>query len=95
MADDAPEGWQVPQRRAVIAAIAAPLTLLALVAGAGWLYERDFAVRQRPVTAFPAPGVESYVHDGARDPERPELKPQRDAQVDAAKRAVVAGGWPK
>jgi hypothetical protein len=95
MADDAPEGWQVPQRRAMIAAVTIPVTLLALVAAAGWLYERDFAVRHHPVTPFPAPGVESYVHDGALDPVRPAPTRRTDAQVDAAKQAVVAAGWPR
>jgi hypothetical protein len=93
MADDAPEGWHVPQRPAMIAAVAAPLTLLAVVSGAGWLYTHTLKPVPRQPIALPAPGVESYIHDGARDPVRREAKPKRDARIEAAKRAVVAQGW--
>jgi len=92
VADDTPEGWHVPQRPAMIFAVAAPLTLLAVAAGAGWLYDRDLAPKRGPVTPFPAPGVESFVHDGGNDPVRPASKPKRDAPVEAAKRAIVANG---
>lgn len=95
MADDAPEGWQVPQRRAMIAAILAPVTLLVVVVGAGWLYEHGIKGQRPSVTPFPAPGIESYVHDGVRDPERPAPRAQHDARIGAAKRAIVADGWPR
>jgi hypothetical protein len=95
MADDAPEGWHVPQRRAMIFAAVAPLTLLAVVAGAGWLYRRDLAPHYAPVIPLPAPGIESFPHDGGNDPVRPAPQPKRDAPVEAAKRAIVAQGWQK
>ncbi|WP_156678106.1 hypothetical protein [Sphingomonas profundi] len=96
MADDAPEGWRVPQRPAMIAAAVVPAALLALVALAGWAYEREIAPRRHaPITTFPAPGIETFVHDGAGDPPRPEPRRAADPRLAAAKRAVAAGGWPR
>jgi hypothetical protein len=94
MADDPSEGWAVPQRVPMIAAIAIPLTLLIVLIAAGWFYRHDLAPRRHPpVTVFPAPGVETYVHDGARDPVRSVATPTPDPRIDAAKRAIVAQGW--
>ena len=98
MADrDRAEGWSVRHRPAMIAALAVPCGLAALLFAAGWFYERDLRPGARqPVTPFPAPGLETFVHDGARDPHRPLPPVRRDARIAAAKRAVAAGsltGW--
>lgn len=95
----APEGWQVPQRAPMIAAALVPLVLLAALLGLGHLYD----VRLRPQThvavqTFPAPGIDTYIHDGGRDPERPRPHPAPDPAVERAKRAVAAqglAGWPR
>ena len=90
---DAPEGWHVPQRPAFIAAVAVPLVLLIVVAAAGRLYDRHLRPAHRqPVTTFPAPGVETFIHDGVRDPVRHPAPPAQDAAVAAAKRQVAAQG---
>jgi hypothetical protein len=96
MSDEAPEGWQVRQRPAMIAAVMIPLVLLLVVTVAGWFYCRDLApARRAPVTTFPAPGIETYSHDGAGDPQRPLPPTKADPRLDAAKRATVAQGWPR
>lgn len=90
----APEGWQVPQRKAMIAAVSFPLALLTIVLVGGWFYERDVAPGHRaPVTTFPAPGLETAIHDGALDPERPPLPTRPDPAIAAAKRAQIERGW--
>ena len=89
----APEGWHVRHRPAVIAGLATPLALVVLLLVTGWLYDRHLRAKtQQPVTTFPAPGLETFIHDGTKDPYRLQRKPQPDAAVTAAKRAVVADG---
>lgn len=91
--DDEPEGWQVPQRPAVIAALAVPAGLLALLLVAGHFYARDVQpLHRQPIETFPAPGIETYIHDGALDPHRPRPARPRDPAIAAAKRAVAAQG---
>lgn len=89
----APEGWSVRHKPAVIAAVATPLLLALLLVVAGWFYDRDLRPATRaPTTPFPAPGLETAIHDGARDPHRPPVVVEPDMQVRAAKRAVLAEG---
>ncbi len=96
MADDAPEGWRVPQRIPMIAAIAIPLGLALVLLLAGWFYDRDLAPTHRaPMHSFPAPGLETFVHGGGRDPHGATAHPAPDPRLDAAKRAIVAQGWPR
>ncbi|SEM57245.1 hypothetical protein SAMN05192583_0680 [Sphingomonas gellani] len=91
--DDVPEGWSVRHRPALVAALATPLVLTVLLAIAGWLYcERLRPVVRQPVTAFPAPGLETFVHDGVADPYRPSRHTRPDPTIAAAKRSVVDGG---
>ena len=88
-----PEGWAVRHRPAVIAAVAVPLVLMLILLAAGWLYDRELRPSTRqPVTPFPAPGLETSIHDGAQDPYRPRVKAVHDSQVTAAKRTVVQDG---
>lgn len=93
MADRAPEGWGVRHRPAVIAALATPMVLALLLFAAGRFYIRDLrpATRQ-PVHVQPAPGLETYIHDGVNDPERPPARPRADPRIKAAKRSVVRTG---
>ena len=93
--DDRPEGWDVPHRPAVIAAIATPAVLLALLIAAGIFYDRDLRPgTTQPVKAQPAPGLETYIHDGANDPYRPKAIAPRDPAFAAVKRGLVADGLP-
>lgn len=96
MADDTtPEGWGVRHRPAVIAAIVAPLALGLLLLIAGWFYTARLKPQIRqPVHAFPAPGLETYIHEGARDPYIPPKRPRADPAVTAAKRSVAKTGLP-
>lgn len=89
-----PESWYVPQRGPMLAAAAVPLALMALLAVAGRFYEARLAPRRHAPVTFPAPGIESYVHDGMLDPDRARPGPAPDAALAAAKRAVVADGLP-
>lgn len=93
MVDDAPEGWHVRHRPAVLAAATTPLILGLLLFGAGQLYVRKVkpATRQ-PVHVFPAPGLETYIHDGANDPKRVPPRLRRDGSIAVAKHAVVRDG---
>lgn len=92
--DPPPESWDVPQRRAMIVAVSVPVALLAMLFLAGRLYDRDLRPQHlRPVTAFPAPGLESAVHDGGGDPHRIPDSARGEPAVEAAKRDVVAEGW--
>lgn len=89
------EGWHVPQRLPTIVAVATPLVLLMLLISAGWLYNRTIAPkRHQPITTFPAPGVETDMHDGGQDPPRQDPPPPPDPAVERAKRAVAADGLP-
>jgi hypothetical protein len=91
--NDAPEGWRVPQRVAFIAAAAVPMVLLAALLLAGRLYDdRLRPAHRQPVTTFPAPGVETFIHDGGHDPHRPAPRARADAALVSAKQQVVAGG---
>jgi len=88
-----PEGWSVRHRPPLIAAVAVPAVLAALLMGAGWLYDRELRPSTRqPVTPFPAPGLETFIHDGTQDPHRQPARVEPDAQLAAAKHAVVADG---
>lgn len=93
-ADDGPEGWRVPQRVPMIAAAAVPLGLLALLSLAGRFYELRLAPPHPAATAFPAPGIETFLHDGVRHPAAPQPKPAPDPAIAAAKRLVIAEGLP-
>lgn len=88
-----PEGWSVRHRPAVIAALAVPLVLAVLLIVAGWFYDRDLrpTIRQS-VTPFPAPGLETFIHDGAQDPYRPRSPVKPDPAIATAKRAIVRDG---
>lgn len=94
-----PEGWSVPQRTPAVAAVATIGFLVVMLLLAGWIYSRTLRPeRRQPVTTFPAPGVETFIHDGARDPHRPARAVQPDPAIEAAKRQVVAeglAGWDK
>ena len=90
-----PEEWHVRHRPALIAGLATPVVLLVLLLITGWLYNRNLRpLTQQPVTAFPAPGLQTFIHDGVEDPYRPRPRATPDAQVAAAKRAIVADGIP-
>lgn len=95
MAERGPEAWGVRHRPAVIAALATPALLALLLLGAGRLYIADLrpATRQ-PVHTQPAPGLETYIHDGVGDPERPPPRPRTDPRIEAAKRSVARTGLP-
>lgn len=89
---DAPEGWRVPQRIAFVAALLVPLTLLVVIVAAGWVYGHYLRPkRQQPMTTFPAPGIETYIHDGHGDPARPPPQVQTDTAIAAAKRETARG----
>lgn len=95
MADPAPEGWGIPTRTATRALVAVPLFLLAMLSLAVWFYDGHLRpTRARPVTPFPAPGIETYVHPGQGDPDMPTPRPAPDAHVRAAMREVAAEGLP-
>lgn len=94
MADE-PEGWRVPQRRGFIAMIAVPLALALAVFVSAQFYDRSIRPRHyQPVTPFPAPGVETFIHDGHGDPKRPPAPRPADPSIVAAKRDVVTSGVP-
>lgn len=88
------EDWRVPQGAPAIAAVGLLTTIAAVLLLAGHVYDTHIAPKHRaPVATFPAPGVETYVHDGALDPERPRPRATVDPALAAAERAVVAEGW--
>ena len=95
--DDSPEGWRVPHRPAVIAAVAVPVALALLLALSGRFYtDRLRPSARQPVHEFPAPGLETYIHDGANDPYYPPTRARPDPAIDAAKRSVThtgLAGW--
>lgn len=92
--DDEPEGWAVRTRPAYIAAAVTPVMLLVGVLAAGWGYTKYLQPETRQgVKPFPAPGIESYIHDGLGDPERVRPRTKTDAAVETAKRAAIAEGW--
>lgn len=91
--DPAPEGWSIPQARPAVVAVAALALLLIMLLVAGWFYRQNLQPRRhQPVTTFPAPGIEAFIHDGAADPHRPQPKVRPDPAIETAKRAVVADG---
>jgi hypothetical protein len=93
VAERAPEGWGVRHRPAVVAAVATPVVVALLLLAAGWFYTRALKPETRaPVHTFPAPGLESYIHDGVNDPQRPPPRPRADPRIEAAKRSVAQGG---
>lgn len=95
-AADAPEGWRVRQRPAMIAGIATPVVLLGSLLVAAHFYRKDLRPPPPLVTTFPAPGIETFIHDGAHDPQRPVRQGTTDLRIQAAKRAVVRdrpAGW--
>lgn len=93
--DDAPEGWEVRHRPALIAAVAMPAVMLALLLVAGHFYDADLRPKTwRPIVTQPAPGLETYIHDGGKDPHRPHRVARPDPSIAAAKRAVAAEGLP-
>jgi hypothetical protein len=91
--DDEPEGWGVHQRVAYLAAAAMPVVLLAIVLAAGWAYARWLEpLTRQPVKTFPAPGIETFIHDGSNDPPRARPSAKTDPAVEVAKQAVLANG---
>lgn len=88
------EGWRVRQRPALIAGIATPLALLGLLMLGARFYDASIRPERRPVTTFPAPGIETFVHDGAKDPDRPQRRVATDQRIEAAKNAIVRDGLP-
>lgn len=93
------ETWYVVQRAPVIAAVATLATLLASVVIAAHVYDRTLQpTHLRPVQTFPAPGVDTFIHDGVNDPHRPLPAPSPTPAIEAAKRQVVhdgLAGWPR
>lgn len=95
MAEPQPENWTVPEVKPLGVALATLGMLIAVLLLAGWFYrQRIEPKRQQPVRTFPAPGVETFTHDGAHDPDRLRLPLPADPAVEAAKRQVVAEGLP-
>ena len=93
--ENAPEGWHVPQRPAMIAAVAVPLGLLVVLLAAGAWYDRSLRPQRiAPVHSFPAPGIETFAHDGLKDRGRRIRPAPADAAVTRAEAEVVAGGLP-
>lgn len=91
--DDTPEGWGVRQKPALIAGLATPVLLLIALLVAGWFYDRDLRPKtQQPIVSFPAPGLETFVHDGVQDPQRPAGPATPLPAIEQAKRSVVSGG---
>lgn len=87
------EGWHAPQRLPIIAAAATLAALLGALLLAAWYYDNTLRPQRRaPVTTFPAPGIDTYTHDGVEDPIRPRPTPRVDPAVTAATRAVLAEG---
>lgn len=93
---DEAESWTIGRRAgriAGIAAVAIPAMLLGGVVLAGRFYDRDVRPEtHRPITTFPAPGVETFIHLGALDPHRPAPHPRPDPAVVTAKQAVARDG---
>lgn len=89
----APEGWDVRFRPAATAALALPLVLLIGLSAGGWYYMTQLHDRTHvAVTSFPAPGIETYIHDGVENPEVAAPRPRADPRLVAAERSVVATG---
>ena len=88
-----PEGWAVRQRVGMLAAVGTVATLVVLLIGAGMVYDRTL----RPKTyqhhvPFPAPGLETLIHDGVKDPRAAAPSTTPDAGVAAAKRRILSNG---
>ena len=93
--EDAPEGWHVPQRPVMIAAVLVPLTLLVLLLAAGAWYDRSVRPQRiAPVHSFPAPGIEAFAHDGLMDRGRRTRPGPVDASIARAEAEVAASGLP-
>lgn len=89
------EGWRVAQRRPLFAALTTLAFVAVMLGVAGYAYERTIAPKRTlSVQPFPAPGIESAIHDGAGDPVRPQPAVRPDREIEAAKDAVVAEGLP-
>lgn len=90
-----PEGWDVRHRPALIAAAVLPTVIFALLLIAGHFYNADLRQKTwRPVTGFPRPGLETFIHDGGEDPRRPHPIARPDPSIAAAKHAVATQGLP-
>ena len=90
-----PEGWHVPQRLPTIAAILTPLVLLGVLIAAGTFYDRRLRPqRLAPVHTFPAPGIETFVHGGVKEPRLRAVPPPIDPAAVHAADALVKHGLP-
>jgi hypothetical protein len=92
---DAPEGWDVRQKFAILAALGTVTTLVVLLVVAGYFYDRELRPEtHRPYATFPAPGIETAIHAGANDPHLPTPVSPTDPAIAAAKREIAANGLP-
>ena len=90
-----PEGWHVRQRLPTLVGLAIPLVLLTILLIAGTVFNH----RVRPglvpsFRTFPAPGIETYLHGGDKDPKARTAPPPGDPAVARAVAAVAATGVP-
>lgn len=92
MADRDDEGWHVPQRLPIAVAAATVMLIVALLLVAAREYQGLRFAHRGAVNTFPAPGIETFAHDGVEDPHRPAASAARDPAIERAKHAVVAQG---
>jgi hypothetical protein len=91
--DRKPEGWQVPFRRTATIAGIVPFVLLALLALAGWAYDRTLRPRTMfDVSPLPAPALETRVNTPGGDPQRAAHPTPPDPRIAAAKARVATQG---
>src|SRR6185437_1392494 len=96
--DDEPEGWSVSFRIGMISALAVPIGLgIAALAG-GVIYDHTLRRQvQFSATPQPAPGLETAIHAGVRDPAAAPPPQPVDRAIERAKRETAAeglAGWP-
>lgn len=96
--DDESEGWDVPFRIGLIAGLAVPIGLAIAVFATGVIYNRTLRPQvQFGVTPQPAPGLETAIHAGTRDPKAVAPPQSIDHAIERAKAETAAEGlaaWP-